>query len=141
MASFVGQQSNPTTTCATPRSRWNRSQSQSENETALNGKWTRFEQALRGAGRSLTPGWWILTGQNSQACVPSDRYKDEKGHSASVSRTVGGGLDSRSGSGRVAVVPVWRGAWQPRVLSAVIVGSGLKRKRVETCIAPSCSTR
>ncbi len=55
-----------------------------------------------------------------------------------------GGLDRRGGSGRVAVVPVWRGAWQPRVLSALIVGSGLKRlkrKRVETCIAPSCSTR
>src|SRR5271157_1961743 len=60
MASFLRQQSNPTTTCATPRSRWNRSQSQSENETALNGKSTRFEQALRGGGRSLTPGWWIL---------------------------------------------------------------------------------
>jgi len=78
---------------------------------------------MLGRGSIIVPRMKNFDRQNFQVRVPSGRYEDEKGHSVIVLRTIAGGLDTCGGSGRVAVVPVWRGAWQPRVLSALTVGA------------------
>src|SRR5271157_4227018 len=63
MASFVGRQSNPTTTCPAPASRCNSYQPQSENETALGHRPVELE-ATRSFEHS---GWYPCLGNHPSA--------------------------------------------------------------------------
>src|SRR5271157_804343 len=63
MASIVGRQSNPTTTCAAPASRCNSYQPQSENETALGHRPIELE-ATRSFEHS---GWYPYLGNHPSA--------------------------------------------------------------------------
>ena len=63
MASFLGRQSNPTTTCAAPASRCNSYQPQSENETA----WIIDRLNLRRLGLSSIVAWYPYLGNHRSA--------------------------------------------------------------------------